>query len=114
MTKRHYEPAVYVHEATCEDAPNQAIVYSPLAVAGAYPTARPHTCFSRATITMGRKVVIEHVVYEPHRYEAATIYPVDAIRPLCTVCRGTHSDVELNIPKPPLLGIVPRHREDQP
>lgn len=96
MAARDYPPAVYVHDpSTCEDAPT-GILYPPRAVAQTYPNARPHTCFNRDTITSGRKVVIEHIDYDPHPYQPSTILTcedgIKATRPLCEVCRGTHTD----------------------
>ncbi len=66
--KRDYAPAVYIHDAACADAPRVALVYPLRAAAQAYPTGRPHNCFSRETVHRGRKVVVEHVNYETHRY----------------------------------------------
>lgn len=95
VTPRDYPPAASVHDPSrCEHAP-PGILMSPRAAAEAYPNARPHTCFTRDTITAGRAVVVEHIDYEPHRYQPSTIQHesgINAIRPLCKICRGTHGD----------------------
>lgn len=87
---KEYEPAHVIHEATCPDVPPNHFAFKARSLADAYPTSRPHTCFTRDTVTFNREVVAEPVMYEPHGYKPSTIRPEDATRALCEVCRGTH------------------------
>jgi hypothetical protein len=95
VTTKDYPPAPIVHDARCEDAP-EGVPVPPRGVLQSYPNATVHTCFSNATVTSGRGVIVEQGDYEPHPYEESTVTTVEvgvqAARPLCRTCRGTHPD----------------------
>lgn len=90
---KEYAPAHIIHEATCPDAPGTLFTFKARSLADAYPTSRPHACFTRDTVISNREVVAEPGAYEPHGYKPSTIRPEDATRALCEVCRGTHEDL---------------------
>lgn len=86
---KDYPPAHVIHESGCPDAPPGLLTFRAHSLRE-YPTSRPHTCFSRQTVVRNRDVVAESVDYGEHAYQASTLHPEDAIRPLCEICRGTH------------------------
>ncbi|WP_328465564.1 hypothetical protein OHA21_43915 [Actinoplanes sp. NBC_00393] len=112
MTAKDYPPAPVVHDAhRCDDAP-AGIRVSANAAREAAPNARAHRCFSRVTVVWRHDVVIEPVEYEPHAYEASTILScedgIQATRPLCRICRGTHGEQPPAEPVPGRL-FIPGH-----
>jgi hypothetical protein len=50
-------------------------------------------------------VVAEPGEYEPHEHQASTIWPDDAPRPLCRICRGTHGEQPVDVRA--FLGVEP-------
>lgn len=98
---KDYPPAHVIHEARCPDAPPGLVVFHARELR-AYPTSRPHRCFTSETVERNREVVAETVEYEPHRYEPSTLKPADATRALCSICRGTHGD---SVPLDQFLGF---------
>ncbi len=109
MERREYEPAGVVHKATCLDGPVEAH-FTLRAAALRNSHDRPHFCFTRADAAANAEITIERVDYGPHDYVQSTIWPVDATRPLCRTCRGTHGDNpprELVAPRSPVGLILP-------
>lgn len=92
MGERHYPPQPWIHEATCPDAPRGLTTISARDLRTAHPYGRPHNCVDRDTFTFNRACVAEVVDYEPHPYVYSTIWPEDATGPLCSICRGSHSE----------------------
>jgi hypothetical protein len=95
---RHYPPAHIIHEANCPDAPKRRIVFRASGLRHAYANGVPHTCFTRQTVLQNRDVVAEAVEYEPHPYQPSGATQLDAVRPLCRTCRGTHREVSQEVP----------------
>lgn len=92
MDGKTYPPQPWIHEADCTDAPRGLVAFRAHAANDLYPYGRPHTCFNRATVEMNRTCVAEPPGDEPHPYLRSTIWPEDAIGPLCSTCRGTHPE----------------------
>ncbi|GIF15145.1 hypothetical protein [Actinoplanes teichomyceticus] len=106
MERHEYPPAGVVHTADCEDAPPGLLTLPAQALRGSHD--RPHRCVNSAAVAANRPLVIERVAYEPHPYEESTIHPVDATKPLCRTCRGTHGvDPAAYRPQQPTL-LLPR------
>jgi hypothetical protein len=88
MDKRDYLPAGVVHVADCDDAPAGLLTIPAKSLRGSHD--RPHSCVTTAAVAANRDVVVERLDVEPHGYARSTIWPEDAARPLCRICRGTH------------------------
>lgn len=109
MNRREYEPAGVVHVADCDLAPDERS-YILRAAALRNSHDRPHTCFTRAHAAANAEIVIERIDYEKHPYIQSTIFPDDAVRPLCRTCRGTHRHNpprELVAPRSPAALVLP-------
>ncbi|WP_436528926.1 hypothetical protein [Actinoplanes sp. HUAS TT8] len=90
MTARDYPPAGVVHVLDCDEAPRERLlVISARSLRQSHD--RPHRCITSAVVAANADCVIERVDYELHDYVESTIWPVDATRPLCRACRGTHA-----------------------
>lgn len=93
---RDYPPAHVIHEVGCGEAPPGLIAFRAASLID-WPTARPHRCFSSATVAGNAEVVAEPVTYDRHAYAPSTIWPKDAARALCRTCRGTHPDEPVDL-----------------
>lgn len=90
---RHYPPAVRVHGLTCPDIPAH-IMLSRLPAAEIvqrYPNAEPHMLCLSGGDRVGR---IELVEYPDHPYKPSSQHPADAIKALCSYCKGTHGPAD--------------------
>lgn len=92
MGNKVYPPQPWIHDADCPYAPRGLLLFKASSLPQLYPLARPHTCFSRDTVTRNCDCVAEQVDYEPHPYVRSTIWPSDATGPLCGTCRGNHAE----------------------
>lgn len=82
---RHYPPQPTVRPATEQEVRDRVAVRARTA-GRQHPLARPTDDMTLSTPW----VVIVPPDYAEHDYEPSVMWPGDAIRALCRVCRGTH------------------------
>lgn len=92
MGDRVYPPQPFIHDARCEDAPPGLERRSPRAAYDEFPYAWRHPCVTKVTVESGLDCVIEPAKRWKHSYVRSSIWPADAIGPLCIACRGTHPE----------------------
>lgn len=89
MTHAHYPPQPEIRPATLDDVRSGVAVTAQAAVRE-HPFAWPVGSPDSSTL-----VTVAARVYPDHPYRESMIYPAGAVRALCMVCRGTHTDSEV-------------------
>lgn len=81
----HYPPQPNVRAATVAEI-GSGLAVKAVDALRQHPFARPVGNMGMSTML----VVVEAVEYPPHSYRPSMIWPANAVRQLCMVCRGTH------------------------
>lgn len=81
----HYPPQPNVRAATVAEI-NGGLALAAAEALRQHPFARPVGNMTMSTM----QVVVEPVEYPEHPYRPSMIWPPNAPRELCMVCRGTH------------------------
>ena len=85
----HYPPQPEVRPARMEEVRNGLAIEAAVAQRQ-HPFARPVGAYTMST----QLVAVVAVEYPEHQYRPSMIWPADAVRELCMVCRGTHPELD--------------------
>lgn len=105
--KREFPPAVRVHHVDCAEIRGLLLARLPSAeIVRRYPNGAPHHACLSPCDAVG---VIEVVEYPAHAYERSSVFPPDAVKPLCAYCKGTHGVLDrLILPSGFAAASIPR------